>query len=521
MAVVVSFINDGQAHDADEFADYFADFVSSGVYAEPNDGLQVSIEGYNAVIAAGTAFIQGVRIHNEASLILGIANPTTGATRCDMVIVRLDKTQPKGEIVIKQGTLGTGEYPTLTRTNDVYELCLAKYQITGGAGATLLTDTRFDSELCGIVGNILFTPDSAAMRQEFQTFMDEQEAYAQNSFQAIQDQADELISSITDNVSSMFGADGRQGFMNPSFRVNQRGKASYSLTSGNVYTFDRWMLRIGTLEANAPVVVSREFTGGKNALTIQNYVYKSGGIGASAIVQTIEGGVRTFCAGYKQFTVSFDAKATNPQRIAVEPMQFASEVSDGVTIQAQIANVGTEWQRFSFTFTGSLDPAATDEDALKIGFYFAWAGYQSRFGDVQNAENKIYLANMQINEGGTALLPYIPPVWADVQACRRYYRNSSTCQLTVGGQTTTARQVRTQELQFDDMRKAPLFSFTDRAGAYNKASLYQVSGTYLDGLDAVVSTYRAKGVTLVITNTGVTAASAILGSWEANAEYYI
>ena len=145
MAVTTTFINDSKAHDAREFTDYFARFVSDGVFAEPANALQVSISGMVAKVKAGAGFVRGVMIANDSDLSLTI--DTTASARIDRVVMGVDQSKPSAGIYVLKGTDGTTTAPELANTNSKRELCLAEIMVTPN-GVSRYSDTRL-TNLCG------------------------------------------------------------------------------------------------------------------------------------------------------------------------------------------------------------------------------------------------------------------------------------------------------------------------------------------------------------------------------------
>ena len=147
MAVTITFINDSKAHDAREFTDYFARFVSDGVFAEPATALQVSVEDMTVKVKAGAGFVRGVMIANDSDLTLTI--DTTASARIDRVVMGVDQSKPSAGIYVLKGTDGTTTAPELANTNSKRELCLAEIMVMPN-GVSSCRDTRL-TNLCGVI----------------------------------------------------------------------------------------------------------------------------------------------------------------------------------------------------------------------------------------------------------------------------------------------------------------------------------------------------------------------------------
>ena len=77
--------------------------------------------------------------------------------RIDRVVVKLNIIDREIVLAVLTGTPSASPTaPLLTRTSDVYELCLAEIEIPQGAVTVgEITDTRLDTELCGLVGSLV------------------------------------------------------------------------------------------------------------------------------------------------------------------------------------------------------------------------------------------------------------------------------------------------------------------------------------------------------------------------------
>lgn len=466
-------------------------YVSEGVYS----------------IGAGVAIIGGAigGIINAKQI---TAKPAAGVTA--YVVLRLDTTSAVRKITLEVVTSVLSATAAQLDEGGKHDLIL--YSVTGqtGGGYGLLDQRVYATSF-----------DNAAYSGKFDAMVAELEAQGTSDLAAMLSQFKAAIAEANAENAGLYGSAGRQGFANPTFAVNQRGRESYGLTSGTAYTFDRWQARIGGSAAVSPVMFERVQDGARLALAVEFAGFSGTNAAAANIAQNIEGGVRTFCAGGRKFTVSFDAKASEACKIAVEPTQFAASGGAGVAIAARTANVTTEWQRFSFTFEGTADlTAAQVNDVLKIAFFFAWRGYSSRFGSDQTAARTFYFANMQINEGSAALPCYVRPYGEELEACQRYYAAFGLVSLSVGATLATSDQVISSPLPLSRrMYRKPDVSFTDRAGAANVASVEVAAGGWRSGLPCVVSGNSVDNPVFVVTNTDAAAVTRInFNSVAVNAE---
>jgi len=104
-------------------------------------GLGVTVSGFNVTVSPGKAIVQGVLYANDAPLGLTAANPGSGNTRRDLVVLRGNASTRTIRLAIKQGAVNSGTYPTLQQdatfsASGIFEIQIARLVVTS-AGATL------------------------------------------------------------------------------------------------------------------------------------------------------------------------------------------------------------------------------------------------------------------------------------------------------------------------------------------------------------------------------------------------
>lgn len=187
---------------AEDFAAYFADILSSGISANGNNLGVTSAGGLNLSVSSGIALIRGRQYQNTATITLavsaGVANP-----RIDRVVARLDVAARKILLAVVPGTPSTSPTPpAVTRNNDYYEIGLANVAIAASAislSAANITDTRTDSNVCGVVRCLVEKLDVSAFMQNSQTAFNEWFAGVQGILDA--DTAGNLLNLINTHKS--------------------------------------------------------------------------------------------------------------------------------------------------------------------------------------------------------------------------------------------------------------------------------------------------------------------------------
>ena len=114
-------------YDAVDFAAYFGDLVSNGIFYMTETNLLVTPAiGLAVSVAAGSAWINGYHYENTDDLNMPLATADGSNPRIDRVVVRLSQISRNIQIAIISGTpAATPVAPALTRTSDIYELGIA------------------------------------------------------------------------------------------------------------------------------------------------------------------------------------------------------------------------------------------------------------------------------------------------------------------------------------------------------------------------------------------------------------
>lgn len=175
---VFNSINGDRRYRAEDFRDYFASFVGNGVFPNPSTTLQViSNDDMTVTVKAGKGWINGAIYYNTENLILRVDNADGVLNRIDRVILRFDNLERNITCKIKKGIFASTPVPqTLQRDMDAYELCLAEIYVGKGDTSVFqskITDTRLNSELCGIVTQVIKEIDTTELFKKLDVFIEE------------------------------------------------------------------------------------------------------------------------------------------------------------------------------------------------------------------------------------------------------------------------------------------------------------------------------------------------------------
>lgn len=161
MAQTSGFFNavlvDGQydrKYNANDYSDNLAVIIGNGVLRSANDDLKVTANGLVATVGVGRAWINGRYFYNSSPYTFGSIYAPTGGNRYDRIVLRLNTNVAVRNISLAylQGTAATNPTkPALTRSDGIYEICLADLYITANASGMTVTDTRADTDVCGWV----------------------------------------------------------------------------------------------------------------------------------------------------------------------------------------------------------------------------------------------------------------------------------------------------------------------------------------------------------------------------------
>jgi hypothetical protein len=146
-------INGSNMYNNDDFRQYFANFISTGILANnPLAGstafqvTQTANPSMNVNVGGGVAWIIGGQVMNTSPLSFQIPAPLTSQSRTDSIVVQWSNSSNNGNIIYKQNST------QVVQTNDVYELQLCKILVPANATnipQANITDMRADTSVCG------------------------------------------------------------------------------------------------------------------------------------------------------------------------------------------------------------------------------------------------------------------------------------------------------------------------------------------------------------------------------------
>lgn len=219
MADIITYPENGITYDADDASGYLATRLS-GVYSAEEDFSVTAQGGLSVQVSAGQAWVRPARFKGRSiimeqptTVVLTEADPVR--SRIDRIVLRYDAAAKKTSLQVLEGVPNSAgpAAPAITRTELIYDLCLA--EIKRPAGSTAVTaadiyDTRADETVCGVMRDGVHGIPAATLVQMLRdeidkldngSFYDKTETDA--LLNALRNQVDRKISSAISSATSI------------------------------------------------------------------------------------------------------------------------------------------------------------------------------------------------------------------------------------------------------------------------------------------------------------------------------
>ena len=219
MADIITYPENGITYDADDASGYLATRLS-GVYSAEEDFAVTAQGGLSVQVSAGQAWVRPARFKGRSiimeqptTVVLTEADPVR--SRIDRVVLRYDAAARKTSLQVLEGVPGSAgpAAPAITRTELIYDLCLA--EIKRPAGSTAVTvadiyDTRADETVCGVMRDGVNGIPAATLIQKLRDELDKVDSgnfYDKTEtdalLNALRKQVDSKISSAISSATSI------------------------------------------------------------------------------------------------------------------------------------------------------------------------------------------------------------------------------------------------------------------------------------------------------------------------------
>ena len=228
-----------RAVDSEFLRSVFAAYFSDGIFYKPTNALQVVAgTGMQVQVNPGTCHIRGAIGIETYTRTLAVEAAGT-SPRIDTVVARLDLSLAVRsiELYILKGTpSSTPQRPALTRDATIWELGLADIAVAANSSTitqTSITDTRLDTERCGVVAQTIGSLDTAPYFAQLTTAIAEHQDAAEAQIAALQ--------------AAIAAVEGDTAWMLKSlYDAKNRNKDIFDTISANapmytaLYTLDGW-----------------------------------------------------------------------------------------------------------------------------------------------------------------------------------------------------------------------------------------------------------------------------------------
>lgn len=179
---------------ADDFAKYFGTLIKNGVFPNPSTNFQCIADQETMAVKmeAGIAWIDGHLRYDDNVHILEIDTADSVLDRIDRIVLRKDVLDRDIHWVVKKGEMsGKPVAPTLQRDENAWELGIADVKVAHGTvsiSQSMVTDTRLNTELCGLVTGVVTQIDTTTLFNQLEQWKTEY-IEATNTWTTEQEQA--------------------------------------------------------------------------------------------------------------------------------------------------------------------------------------------------------------------------------------------------------------------------------------------------------------------------------------------
>ena len=185
MADIITYPENGITYDADDASGYLATRLS-GVYSAEEDFAVTAQGGLSVQVSAGQAWVRPARFKGRSiimeqptTVVLTEADPVR--SRIDRIVLRYDAAARKTSLVVLDGTPASAApaAPEISRTELVYDLCLAEIRRPAGSTSVTaadITDTRADETVCGVMRDGVTGIPTAQLQAQVKAMLDSLQA---------------------------------------------------------------------------------------------------------------------------------------------------------------------------------------------------------------------------------------------------------------------------------------------------------------------------------------------------------
>ncbi|MDE7046950.1 MAG: hypothetical protein K2P25_03060 [Lachnospiraceae bacterium] len=202
---------------AEDWARYFAAFISSGTFLREPTNLQIIANGDMSVtLKPGSMMIDGTRYDNVADIVIQLEPADGVLSRIDRISITWSKSERDTHYTLQKGIMSYNPVPPECRRNAEYkDYVVADIRIDAGVisiNQSTITDQRLNSEVCGVAIPFAYiNTESLALQLQafYEETMDKQAVWEQDMqeqiYQWFQDVQDQLSSDAAFNLQKQIG----------------------------------------------------------------------------------------------------------------------------------------------------------------------------------------------------------------------------------------------------------------------------------------------------------------------------
>ena len=205
MAEIITYPENGITYDADDASGYLATRLS-GVYSAEEDFAVTAQGGLSEQVSAGQAWVRPARFKGRSiimeqptNVVLTEADPVR--SRIDRIVLRYDAAAKKTRLQVLDGTPDSAApaAPEISRTELVYDLCLAEIRRPAGSTSVTaadITDTRADEAICGVMRDGVTGIPTAELQAQVKAMLDSLQAEVDSRSFYTRAEVDALLKSV-------------------------------------------------------------------------------------------------------------------------------------------------------------------------------------------------------------------------------------------------------------------------------------------------------------------------------------
>ena len=205
MADIITYPENGITYDADDASGFLATRLS-GVYSAEEDFSVTAQGGLSVQVSAGQAWVRPARFKGRSiimeqptTVVLTEADPVR--SRIDRIVLRYDAAAKKTRLQVLDGTPDSAApaAPEISRTELVYDLCLAEIRRPAGSTSVTaadITDTRADEAICGVMRDGVTGIPTAQLQAQVKAMLDSLQAEVDSRSFYTRAEVDALLKSV-------------------------------------------------------------------------------------------------------------------------------------------------------------------------------------------------------------------------------------------------------------------------------------------------------------------------------------